>query len=211
MLYVFGTAKRPHWIPWVWSMPQAMKIFIVTACICMSEDNGIPKRTKRAAGTSSREMNPAMSTGTFEGFYIRETFCKINIVGQSSPLGLGQATRVLSGFFSRMLPLFARCIIVKMSNHFLRTQGERRPARCRTTRFPASRVLDLKELFAILDHGQTTENYPSKIADQLHYSWLTNEFSNAAPLRVGSHTKKKTNHAFHSVNAKFRLALSYSF
>lgn len=77
-------------------MLRAMKIFIVTACICMSEDNGVPKRTKHAAATSSCETSPAMSTGTFEGFCTREAFCKINIVGQSSPLGLGLAARVLS-------------------------------------------------------------------------------------------------------------------
>lgn len=86
-------------------MPCAMKIFIVTMRICMSEDNGGPKRreTRRrrrrrsgrsrsvheslgtrptAAGTSSRETTYVSPTGTFEGFC---AFCKINIVGQSSP------------------------------------------------------------------------------------------------------------------------------
>jgi len=52
----------------------------------------------------------------------------------------------LSGFFSRMLPLLARCIIVKMSNRFLRTRGERRPRSLSSNAIP-SRVFDSKTVF----------------------------------------------------------------
>jgi len=151
------------------------------------------KKNETRCGDKFPRNKPRNVDRDFRGFYIREAFCKINIVGQSSPLGLDQATRVFSGLFSRMLLFFARCIIVKMSNHFLRTQGGRRPRSLLSNAIPGLVRFRFKRIIrdCFLVHGQITENYPSKIAAQLHYSRLTNEFNNAALLRVCSYTKKK--------------------
>lgn len=110
-------------------MPRAMKIFIVTARICTSEDNGVPKRTKRAAETSSRETSPATSTGGFRGVLHTRGVLQNKYRGTVKSAGLAKQREFFSfgALFSRMLPLLARCIIVKMSNRFLRTRDGRRP------------------------------------------------------------------------------------
>lgn len=118
----------------------------------------------------------------------------------------------LSGLFSRMLPLLARCIIVKMSNRFLRTRGGRRPRSLSSNaipglaRFRFERVISLRVRLKRLSLKIIRQSSQS---DRLHYSQLANGFSNAAPSN--SYAKKKTYRASHPVNAKFRFAFSSFF
>lgn len=115
--------------------------------------------------------------GLSRGF-AREAFCKINIVGQlSPPTWPRQREFFLSRLFSRMLPLLARCIIVKMSNRFLRTRGGR---------LVGQSVFDSRELhpFAMPDQNDSRLKIirQNSRSDRLHYSRLANGFGNVTPI-----------------------------
>jgi len=110
-------------------MLRAMKIFIVTAVAHMHvRGQWGSKKNKMHCGDKFPRNELRTVDRDFRGVLHTRDVLQNKYRGTVESAGMAkQREFFLSGFFSRMLPLLARCIIVKMSNRFLRTRGGRRP------------------------------------------------------------------------------------